>query len=310
MSSTIIPGVSNELGVNYLMAFNTIDVKYMFTVSCSSEIWETPCFPTCFEANDYADTLSREKGFDRSKVSIFLNQINGSRLLSQDEVISLAAFETDDQLYSIFQMYAEKMSRPGRLEAREEQDEDEEDYEQDYEQDYEEEERPRKEVNWVRWAQEREHLETPSIEEDLSVKLHDANKKIAKLEKQLEKTRREMAMEWIISMKPEEFEQRLLTNSANYKLPDFPRAQPGDEDYPDLTKLERQIAAPYYKYALLPEEHEHGKTNYACSHRKDLLYMSQEEFRACAYEEVEHAVYNGSWPPISHTRVSDFDVYG
>jgi hypothetical protein len=310
MSSTIIPGVSNELGVNYLMAFNTIDIKYMFTVSCASEIWETPCFSTCFEANDYAATLSHEKGFDRSKVSIFLNQINGPRLLSQDEVISLTAFENDDQLYSMFNMYAEKMSRPGRVAAREAQDEDEEDYEEDYEEYDEQEERPRKEVNWVRWAQEHEHLETPSIEDDLGVKLHDANQKIAKLEKQLEKTRREMAMEWILSMKPEEFEQRLLTKSPNYKLPDFPRAQPGDEDYPDLPKLERQIAAPYIKHPLIPEEHEHGKTNYACSHRKDLLYMSEEEFRACAYEEPTYAVYDGPWRSISHTGVSDFDVYG
>uniref|UniRef100_A0A6C0ART2 Uncharacterized protein n=1 Tax=viral metagenome TaxID=1070528 RepID=A0A6C0ART2_9ZZZZ len=318
MSSTIIPGVSDQLGVNYLKAFNAANIMYM--VTCQ-EHWETPHFSTCFKANDYANSLIHERGIDPSKISIYLIQINGPTLLTQEEVISLAAFETDDQLYSMFQIYAEKMSRPGRVAAaaRAAQDEDEDEYEDDEdslynwngygEDDDEQEEKPIKELDWVRWAQERERLEKSSIEDELRSKLVYADEKIAKLEKQVEKTRRELAMEWIMSMKPEEFEQRLLINSPNYKLPDFPRAQLGDEDYPDLTMPQRQIAAPDYKHPLMPREHELGKSNYACLHRKDLLYMSEKKFRDCAYEKPTYAVYDGSWPCMSHTGVSDFDVY-
>jgi len=239
----------------------------------------------------------------------------------------IVLFDADDQLYSVFEMYAEKMSRPGRVAARAEEDEEYEgddmaeivmrhrrkiSWEEyaDEELYAEEEAEQRTDVDWVRWAQQRECSEKSSIEDELRSKLLDAEQKIVQLEKQVEKTRRELAMEWIMSMKPEEYEQRLLSNSANYKLPDFPRAQPGDEDYPDFTKLKRQIAAPDYKHVLMPEEHDLGRSNYACLHRSDLLYMSVEEFRACAYEEPIYAIYDGPWPPISHTGVSDFDVYG
>jgi hypothetical protein len=335
MSSTIIPGVSEKLAFEYLSSYNDEEVKFMFTV-CGTNNKKNKRFQTCREAECYVTDLSlNEEWINRDQIHIYLNQVNdkGWRL-NENEILSLIIFESDDQLYPMFEMYAEKISRTGRVAARAAQEDEEDEYNPDDwdgdRQDETEEDVARwnelvttrglpdrhmkefsaKEVDWVRWAQECEHLEKSSVEDELHAKLLDADQKIVQLEKQVEKTRRDLAMEWIMSMKPEEFEQRLLTNSGNYKLPDFPRAQPGDEDYPDLKKPQRQIAAPDYKYPLMPEEHERGKSNYACLHRKDLLYMSEEEFRACAYEEPTYDVYDGPWPSMPHTGVSDFDVYG
>ena len=297
MSSNIIPGVSDQLGVRYLTAYNDESVKYLFTVF-NKKTNTTNRFSTCFEAVNYTKQLLDQEEHNLSKFNIYLNQVKGSRLLSEDEIVALAAFESDEELYTMFQMYAEKMSRPGRVAARAAQDKDDEDEDDEYNPD-----------NWDGDAQD----EDEDDHDELRAKLHDANQKIAQLEKQVEKTRRDLAMEWIMSMNSEEFEQRLISNDANYKLPDFPRAQLGDEDYPDFTKLQRQTAAPDYKHVLTPEEHDLGRSNYACLHRRDLLYISEEDFRACAYEEPIYAIYDGPWPPIRDTkvtRVSDFDVYG
>jgi hypothetical protein len=334
MSSSIIPGVSEQLAYEYLLSYNHEKVKYLYTVVCLENQQKNKEFSTCSESDCYVNDLIRAEWFDPTQIHIYLQQVSGLRRLNDEEILSLVLFETDDQLYQMFEMYAEKMSRPGRVAARAAQEDEEDEYNPDNwdgdAQDETEEdvadwnelvttrglpdrhmkEFSAKEVDWVRWAQQRECSEKSSIEDELRSKLLDADEKIAKLEKQVEKTRRELAMEWIMSMKPEEYEQRLISNSPNYKLPDFPRAQPGDEDYPDLKKPQRQIAAPDYKHALMTEEHERGKSNYACLHRRDLAYMSEEEFRACAYEDPTYHVYDGPWPPVSHTGVSDFDVYG
>ena len=329
MSSNIIPGVYAELGFQYLASYNDPGVKLMFTV-CEGN-GETQSFFTCLEADSYANSLLQHEGYNHS-LSIYLNQVNGPRLLNEDEILSLAAFEADDQLYSMFQIYADKMSRHGRAAALVEVDEECEFEEDDTEEDvahwnamvtkrclpdrhmkdisakYEEEQT--KEVDWIRWSKECERLAKSSLEDELLAKLHDANQKIVQLQKKGEKSQRDLAMEWIMNMNPEEFEQRLISNTANYKLPDFPRAQPGDEDYPDFSKPQRQIAAPDYKYILTPEEHDLGKSNYALINRADLLYMSVEEYKAIAYDEVLNVVFNRQSYPMRDTGVSDFDVYG
>jgi hypothetical protein len=111
-------------------------------------------------------------------------------------------------------------------------------------------------------------------------------------------------------MNNEEFEERLLSENPDFKLPDFHRAEEDDIDYPDLSLPQRDIAVPYSQYPLTYEDIKNGQTNFACAKRHCLRYMSVEEYKAVAYVQPDYAVYQGSWPPIAHSGVSDFELYG
>jgi len=113
----------------------------MFTVVCEDSM-KIQNFATCVEANYYVNELFQEREFNpniRDKISIYLIQSKrGRRLLTMDEISALCAFERDEELRDTFEMYAEKMSRPGRVAEQELYHDEEEEQEEAHEEDLEE----------------------------------------------------------------------------------------------------------------------------------------------------------------------------
>ena len=128
-----------------------------------------------------------------------------------------------------------------------------------------------------------EDLENLTIEEENRL----LKAELISLKKQGEKSRRDLAMEWIRAMDNLQFESRLLSSFDHFKLPDFQRAEEGDEDYPNLSLPQRDIAVPHYRWPLTYEDTEGGFSNFACVKREYLRYMSEEEFIKISYEETK-----------------------
>jgi len=117
--SSLIPGVTEELFLEYLKSYNDESITNMFYVICNTSNIKKKGFRTCSEAYDYKNSLQDEEFNNRNKIYIYLNQSNGERWrLSDDIILSIIAFEADDQFFMAFQMYAEKMSRDGRKMSR------------------------------------------------------------------------------------------------------------------------------------------------------------------------------------------------
>jgi hypothetical protein len=293
MSSTIIPGISEELGLEYLQSYNDEGLRFKFSgiaTTCDVSFREVRQFRSCLEAV----TLLQELHFSQYKCpdDIYLNRSNGTTIrLEPAEVEAIVRFEQDEEMFEMFQMYAEKMSRPGRQLAASQQEameEEEDEYNpDDWDGDAEADDfaeivmRHNRAVMW----EEDPYLKLESENQELRILFADANHRCVNLQMQVERAQRDMAMEWIMSMDNMQFDQRLITNSPNYKLPDFERAQPGDEDHPDLSRPQRDIAVPLSRHPLTYEQVEGGFSNFACLKRSMLRYMSIAEFKALAYEE-------------------------
>jgi len=107
---------------------------------------------------------------------------------------------------------------------------------------------------------------------------------IVKFERQKNFELRELAMNQIDAMSPDEFDARCQNKSGfgGYVIPDFPRATIDDEDYPSE---ERQTCHQFKKSVHTPEQIEAGHFNYAFVHKHFLRHMSTEDFVALAYDE-------------------------
>ena len=277
--SNIVFGVSDKLGVKYLKSFNDEDLELMFSAIVTDV---TPLifsqFAYCYEAVNFL----QNKGFSKSKSYEYvqLNIEDGLSIkLDPEEVEALIKLEKDEEMFSLFEMYAEKMSRPGRQLAaaalEDVQDDEDQDNEVSSEDDQDD------EINF----EDDNYLKHEAEVATLRFLLNDANNQIVNLEKKVEKSRRDMAMEWIMNMDNMQFEQRLLSENPNYKLPDFVCAQPDDEDYPNFRIPQRDIAVQPKKRPLTFEDVGGGIFNFACHKRDMLRYTSQEEFKAEAYED-------------------------
>jgi len=295
MSSTIIPGVSDQLAYEYLMSYNDSKVKYMFSVICGTCGKKNKRFSTCHEADSYADGLHQE-GFDRDHTHIYLNQFNGVPWrLSKDEILSLVLVETDDQLAMMLELYAEKLSRPGRMYSQEEYDEnasDDDDYDiDDWDGDAQEEQVVDEDLDWKIKIWDLETINT-NLEYDLFEAEHqiaevkmDCVERITELElelKKADKAQRDIAMEWINSMDLMEFEHRLVNN----QLPCFPRAEHGDEDFKDPMAPDRQTCIPIKRTPLTYWDIDANADNYASIYRWKLRCMSVFDFKEMAYDDV------------------------
>ena len=116
------------------------------------------------------------------------------------------------------------------------------------------------------------------------------------LEEELKKSNkkiRDIAMEWILSMDPLEFQERVLhsvTNVTNdkfkIKLPDFVRAVEGDIDFPDPMIPVRETNAIFAKKIYSPGDLERSRYNFADENRKILRYMSEEDFIKLCYHDL------------------------
>jgi len=291
MSSSIIPGVSDQLAYEYLMSYNDSKVKYMFSVICGTCGKKNQRFTTCHEADSYVDLLHQE-GFDRDHTHIYLNQFNGKALrLSDDEILSIVVAETDDQLAMMLELYAEKLSRPGRMYSQEEYEEHEYDID-GWDGDAQDEDQVEVEdLDWKIKIWDLENMNT-KLEYDLfdaehkiaEVKL-ECVERIAQLELELKKSnkaQRDTAMEWINSMDLMEFEHRLVNN----QLPCFPRAEHGDEDFKDPMAPDRQTCIPIKRTPLTYWDIDANADNYASIYRWKLRCMSVFDFKEMAYDDV------------------------
>ena len=141
MPSTIIHGVSHQLASEYLKSYNDSKVKYIFSVICEINNKKNKNFNTCCEADAYIKVLIHLEWFEPNNFYIQLNQAEEKKWrLTDDEILSLVIFETDDQLYEVFEIYAEKMKTSGRSSSQEEDEEEHAD------------------IGWIKWAQERQRL--------------------------------------------------------------------------------------------------------------------------------------------------------
>ena len=86
-------------------------------------------------------------------------------------------------------------------------------------------------------------------------------------------------------MTPQDFQSSLLySRDSKWQLPQFERAKPGDEDYPDLSKPERDRAVPYSKFPFTPCQFDGGILNAGDVNREKLRYMTEEEYIAKFYD--------------------------
>jgi hypothetical protein len=119
MSTSIIPGVSAEIEFEYLQSFNDEGLKYMFTVTIK---YGAPIkqFPNCRDAARFIyeePFLNSDNEF--KKFIISLNKADGGFItLTNEDVSALCVFEEDEELFEMFEMYVEKISRTGRVFSR------------------------------------------------------------------------------------------------------------------------------------------------------------------------------------------------
>ena len=110
---SIIPGISEQLAYNYLQCYNHL--KFTFIVV--DETGAKHQFKTCDDVAKFTDFEFLKPNYDIPLYKVFMNNFDDNILieLNNAEIIAIVNFENDDQLYMVFEMYAEKMSRPGRL---------------------------------------------------------------------------------------------------------------------------------------------------------------------------------------------------
>jgi hypothetical protein len=300
MSSTIIPGVSDQLAYEYLMSYNDSKVKYKFSVICGTCGKKNKRFSTCHEADSYADDLHHE-GFDRRHTHIYLNQVNDKAWrLSEDEILSLVVVETDDQLAMMLEMYAEKMSRPGRTESQEEyednaSDDDLDGYdidgwdgdaqeEEDYLQENLEVEELHGKINELEVMNSKLEYDLFEAEHQIAEVKLECLERIAQIQLELKmskKAQRDTAMEWINSMDIFDFEKRLLSDN----LPCFPIAEHDDEDFKNPMAPDRQTCIHIKKTPMTFRDVAANADNYASIYRWKLRCMSVFDFKEMAYDD-------------------------
>jgi hypothetical protein len=92
------------------------------------------------------------------------------------------------------------------------------------------------------------------------------------------KKQRDEAMELILNMDAREFQTKLIDGT----LPDFPRAIPGDQDYPN--GILRDTC--HGHYLLREEDFSRNIINYAEVHRKKIRFMNRKEFMKLCYHDL------------------------
>jgi len=323
MSTTIIPGVSKEIDLDYLHSFNDQRLKYKFTVSVC---YGPPVkqFKNCTQAAQYIyeePIVNPDSAFKTYIIS--LNKTDGSFItLKNEDISALCAFEDDDELFEMFEIFAEKMARPGRVEARKFQEAESDDEEKHFTltrnprrpktfslpdertevqkeyDDYSEEmyQKALSELDVLRLTLR--GLNDLVDERNIAISYLQQSLWEAEEQRQNEIVdRRNDAMRQIMIMTPSDFQSSLLySRDSKWQLPKFERAQPGEQDYPDLSKPERQRAHPHSKLPFTPQEFDRGIFNAGDVNRSKLRYMTEEEYIAKYYDlqprEIDPALIN------------------
>jgi hypothetical protein len=270
MTSFIITGVSEQLSYDYMVSYNDPKVKYMFTVVADYGM-AMQQFPNCITAAKFVDisldTSSIQFNDDYKSYRIFINRPDGTMgLLTDEEIAAFVIFENEEEKKfkenSIYRhaFYTDKeidgfYEKATNLSA----------------------------INYdttpeevIKWAEQ--HM----IEE----KIDEFEFKIYELEQQLKqsnKKARDIAMGWILSMDPIEFQERILYGvKPEFKLPDFDRAVEGDDDYPYPSRPVRETNA-FSKKKYSGDDLERSRCNYADANRGLLRFMPEEDFKKLCY---------------------------
>ena len=197
MSSTIVTGVSEKLGFEYLKSYLDKSTSESRFIVDDNNVQIRIFFRTASEASVFIkDYRHIYMSIDYSDFDIYLNRYNRETQLTLADLTAFRELEENEHLYGVFQAYAEKM-----LDDIDFDEEDQEEY------------------NFIETYPEAEYppLIQNLIDENEALKLDWCESEI-KLNRQL----RDVAMDFIFYMNPTDFELRLLSGT----LLKFPRALP------------------------------------------------------------------------------------
>jgi molecular chaperone DnaK (HSP70) len=279
MTSILIPGVSEQLSYDYMVSYNDPKVKYMFTVVADYGM-AMQQFPNCITASKFVDfsldTSSLHFNDDYKSYRIFINRPDGTMgLLTDEEIAAFVNFENEEDKKetkenSIYRhaFYTDKeidgfYEKATNLSA----------------------------INYdttpeevIKWAEQ--HLIEEKIDE-FEFKIYELEQEL----KQSNKKARDIALAWILSMDPIEFQERLIYGvKPEFKLPDFVRAVEGDKDFPDPSRPVRQTNAIFYKQKYSGDDLERSRCNYADANRHLLRFMTEEQFKELCYDDLNAAI--------------------
>jgi hypothetical protein len=260
MSSTIVPGVSDKLGFEYLKSYldeSTSDSRFIVDDNNSQT---RQLFSNGTEAAAFiARTPHIYMSIDYSDFDIYLNRYNLELKITQKDLRAFCELETDEELYEMFRAYADKMADRIDLEEVFEDEEETEDGEAQ--------------------AEDLETDETDTIEE-LRNEIEDIASKWCESDIKLNRQIRDVAMDFIHYMEPIDFDKRVLSGM----LPQFPRAVPGNEDYRTITP--RPEIFVYPKRRLTGKDIDSNVFNFAYAKREYLRCMSEADFIKLCYTDI------------------------
>jgi len=256
MSSTIVPGVSEQLGFEYIKSYldeSTSDSRFIVDDNNSQtrQFFSNGTEAAAFIARSphiYMD-------INYSDFDIYLNRYNLELKITEDDLRSFCELETDEELYENFRAYADKMA--DRIDLEQE----------DHDSDEEEED-------------EEEQEDEPDTIEQLKNEIDDIASKWCESEIKLNRQLRDVAMDFIHYMEPIDFDKRLLSGT----LPQFPRALPGYEDYREIS-LRPEIFV-YPKRRLTHKDVDSNIFNFAYAKREYLRCMSEADFIKLCYTDL------------------------
>jgi hypothetical protein len=271
MTSFIITGVSEQLSHDYLASYNHPGIKYIFTVVADYGM-AMQQFPNCITAAKFVDisldTSSIHFNDEYKSYRIFINRPDGTMgLLTDEEIAAFVNFENEEE--KKFKENSKKYNHS---------------FYTDKEIDgFYEKATNLSAINYdtttekvIEWAEEHQ------IEE----KIDGLEFQVYTLEQELKANRkktRDIAMGWILSMDPIEFQERILYGvKPEFKLPDFDRAVEGDDDYPYPSRPVRETNA-FSKKKYSGDDLERSRCNYADANRGLLRFMPEEDFKKLCY---------------------------
>jgi len=123
---------------------------------------------------------------------------------------------------------------------------------------------------------------------DLKSALERSEQEVKMLKEKLlvrEREIRDVAMQFIMNLEDTEIDEALLNKNSKFKLPNFPRAQIGDPDCPEIT-IPKSSFITFPKRRLQSSDLDRNICNYASAYRSMLRWMSEEDFKKMCYLDV------------------------
>jgi len=262
MSSTIVTGVSEKLGFEYLKSYIDKSTSESRFIVDDNNDQIRRFFRTASDASAFISDYSHiYKSSVYSNFDIYLNRYNREIQIKLKELHAFCELEEDSDLYRVFTAYADKISNTIDLEDEQEPDEHQELYEE--------------------YVSEKKHkVQDEDIIDLLRNEIAELQIDWCESEIKLNRQLRDLAMEFIYYMEPTDFENRLLSG----KLPKFPRSLPGYDDYREISTKPDIFKFP--KRRLTSRDIDSNIFNFAYAKREYLRYMSEEDFKKLCYTDI------------------------